>query len=393
MIRRALLLAAALLGASALAQDASAPVGADMAPAAGTPATRDASFGLAALGREDRIQQIAGAPCTLADGEAAALIAERAEDARVVIVNEDHASPRDRALVEDVAIRLKALGFTTFASDTIAAPLFRDEPAFGALERRLQALGYATTAISDAGAFPPGRHFTDEANARTTALTSSLINQTLRDQPDTRVLVHVGHGHSRETPERVDGHDLRWLALQLKEITGIDPLTIDQTQRVGDRTGVCVSNSDGSALPTDRDIYIAHPPLAFERERPTWRLARGQRFADIPRALKNADERMIYEARYANEPDDAVPADRLLVDPGENIPLLLAPGRYRVRAWTEAGVWTASVPLTVADPTVHALQKAQPKARPHSSRRKNDEPRSRTARAARSTGAGARADA
>lgn len=370
MIRRALLLAAALLGASALAQDAQAPVGADLAPDAGAPASRDAAFSLAALGREDRIQFVAGAPCTLADGDAAALIAERAQDARVVILNEDHASPRDRALVEDVAVRLKALGFTTFASDTVAAPLFSQEPAFGALARRLRTLGYETTAISSAGTVAPGRHFTDEANAQTTALASSLINQTLRDQPDARVLVHVGHGHSRETPERVDGRELRWLALQLKEITGIDPLTIDQTQRVGDHTGVCVSNSDGSALPTDRDIYVAHPPLAFERGRPTWRLARGQRFAEIPQALKRPDERVIYEARYAAEPDDAVPADRLLVDPGENIPLLLAPGRYRVRAWTEAGAWTASVPLTVADPTAHAPQKAQPKARPKSSRRK-----------------------
>jgi hypothetical protein len=75
---------------------------------------------------------------------------------------------------------------------------------------------------------------------------------------------------------------------------------------------------------------------------------------------------VVYEARHANEPDDAVPADRVLVDPGEDIPLLLAPGRYRVRAWTQGGAWTASVALTVADPTVRPPQKA----RPTSSRRK-----------------------
>jgi hypothetical protein len=42
-----------------------------------------------------------------------------------------------------------------------------------------------------------------------------------------------------------------------------------------------------------------------------------------------------------------VPADRVLVDPGEDIPLLLAPGRYRVRAWLENGALTPEVPLVV----------------------------------------------
>lgn len=387
MIRAAFLATAVLFAASALAQgNAPPPPGVHaLPPAAGGVATseRDAADqALAMMGREDRIPPETRPTCTNAEGAAIESIVARAREARVVIINEAHEQPRNRAFIEDLAAALQAAGYKTYASDSLARSAARDEPvharitdgdftaepASGALLGALRTLGYRIVPFEASNAPPAGRHFTDQINARETAYASSLINRTIQTGDGSKVLVHVGFGRNRETLERIDRRNVRWMALQLREITGIDPLTIDQTSYVSDRTGVCVSNSDGSALPTDRDIYVAHPPLAFERGRPTWRLARGQRFADIPRALKNPDMRVIYEARAADDPDDAVPADRVLVDPGEDIPLLLAPGRYRVRAWTEAGAWTRSIPLAVAAPP--APQKARPKARPTNQRRK-----------------------
>ncbi|KAF0180482.1 MAG: hypothetical protein FD160_1761 [Caulobacteraceae bacterium] len=381
MIRAAFLATAALFAASALAQDSAPPPPSLYAlpPAAGGVAEseRDAADqALAMMGREDRIPPETRQTCANAEGAAIESIVLRAREARVVIINEAHEQPRNRAFIEDLAAALHAAGYKTYASDSLARSAARDEPVHaritdgdftaeptsGALLSALRTLGYRIVPFEASNAPPAGRHFTDQINARETAYASSLINRTIQTGDGSKVLVHVGFGRNRETLERIDRRNVRWMALQLREITGIDPLTIDQTSYVSDRTGVCAFNSDGSALPTDRDIYVAHPPLAFERERPTWRLARGQRFADIPRALKNADERVIYEARYANEPDDAVPADRILVDPGEDIPLLLAPGRYRVRAWTQDGAWTRSMPLTVAASTPPAPQKARPKS-------------------------------
>jgi hypothetical protein len=346
------------------------------------PKSWDGGLGVQAysmVGREDRIAGLPSAtrsPCVAAEGDAVAAIAARAKDAQFVMINEAHESPRDRAFIADVAKALAGLGYATFAGETLIAPVpnppgpyplrdsgfYANEPSYGALLRSLRDLGYTNIAYEYEPPPPrAGSHFTMQMEARESGQASNLINQTVRDRPNLKVLVHVGFSHNRETVHRADGRELRWLALRFKEITGIDPLTIDQTTFVSDRTAVCAMRSDGSALPTDRDVYVAHPPLAFERGRPTWRLARGQRFAEIPQALKRPDERVIYEARTANEPDDAVPADRLLVDPGEDMPLLLAPGRYRVRAWTEAGAWTASVPLAVADPTVREPQKARPR--------------------------------
>ena len=55
----------------------------------------------------------------------------------------------------------------------------------------------------------------------------------------------------------------------------------------------------------------------------------------------------IVEARLADEPDEAVPVDRLLVRPGETLPMLLAPGRYRVESWTRERGWSAPVTVVV----------------------------------------------
>lgn len=63
--------------------------------------------------------------------------------------------------------------------------------------------------------------------------------------------------------------------------------------------------------------------------------------------MKRPEQRLIIEARGANEPDDAVPVDRIMNDPGEELPLLLRPGSYSVRAKTLPGEWSAYVALDV----------------------------------------------
>jgi len=70
--------------------------------------------------------------------------------------------------------------------------------------------------------------------------------------------------------------------------------------------------------------------------------------AEIPAGLRRPGEAAIYEARAESEPDTAVPFDRLLLRPGEDLPLLLPPGRYRVTVWTAKTGWSAAIPLSVS---------------------------------------------
>jgi hypothetical protein len=133
------------------------------------------------------------------------------------------------------------------------------------------------------------------------------------------------------------------------QVSKIDPLTIDQAafQAPGADYVVC---DQVRAEPHSRvytDITIGVPRLQFQRGRPTYRLALGDHFAEIPAGLLRKDQIAIYDARPVGEPLNSVPVDRILLRPGETLPLLLPPGRYNVTVWTEKGGWSGPQPLAV----------------------------------------------
>ena len=100
---------------------------------------------------------------------------------------------------------------------------------------------------------------------------------------------------------------------------------------------------------TITDYMIGHPPLTFTKSRPDWRRVLGDIDTPVPAAFLGLDEPVIIEARYPDEPELAVPVERLLLFPGEtDIPLLLPPGTYRVEAFTKTGRVGTPVALNVA---------------------------------------------
>jgi hypothetical protein len=68
---------------------------------------------------------------------------------------------------------------------------------------------------------------------------------------------------------------------------------------------------------------------------------------ELPRRFAPVRTPTIFEARYANDPDEAVPIDRIFVRPGEDIPLLLPAGAYRLDAWTAAAGWSRPMRINV----------------------------------------------
>ena len=124
------------------------------------------------------------------------------------------------------------------------------------------------------------------------------------------------------------------MAQRLKEATGIDPLTIDQASYASG--GAQFTFCDPAQTPSlSVDFRVGSPDETFENGRPSWRQRAGQRPVPVPGALLHSTLSTIFEARLATEPDEAAPVDRLLLRPGETLPLLLAPGRYRVESWTQ----------------------------------------------------------
>ncbi len=378
-MRNGLTIALALCAISACATDAP-PVSSErgpplpefvldiIAPAADAP-TPDAGMRaqfLSMVGREDLVPIRSATACepVLRDGVAVdpiQEIAQRAATAQIVIVNEAHDAPQNRAFIRRLATALRPLGYDVYAAETLFPPelagqpqpwprmgegFYTMEPTFGTLLRQVRELGYRTVAYEDTSGNNSGDEF-EQIARREQAQTANLIQAIFRDRPDARVLIHVGYSHARELPEHMrDGREQFWMAARLKAATGIDPLTIDQTRFAAPGAShVLCSRAENGADPMD--LYVGVPTVSFARQRPTWLASEGRRAITIPARLRLNGELTIISALVAGEPDDAVPADRVLVQPGEDVALMLAPGRYRVAGWTRSQGWTSPTVINV----------------------------------------------
>ncbi|OBX19147.1 hypothetical protein A9995_08395 [Erythrobacter sp. QSSC1-22B] len=316
------------------------------------------------LGREDRAAMTGDAeylpractsmPTTPRDRESVVeAIATRAATSRIVIVNESHKVTRHRETVRELLEALRPFGFTVYAAETfsnaedgadpvakhsdLAWPHVHDgyysrEPAFGRAVREAKRLGYQMVAYEEtpSQSAPDGADRATSIAARETAQAANLAAILAGMGPDEKLLVHVGYSHAAEVPLGENG-DL-WMAARLKALTGIDPLTVSQT--------LCSSEGGEpflAILPADRpagmvDIVLSHPVTRFRDQRAAWRRDAGDIAIRVPVELRRANQPLIIEAFVAGEPFDAVPMDRVYLEPGEDIPLLLPPGNYRVRA-------------------------------------------------------------
>lgn len=299
-------------------------------------------------------------------------IAARAADTRIVILNEAHHSPRDRAFALEVARALRPLGYSILAAEAFTnhvdaeegrramAALAADgfprrgtghyvaDPMFGDFVRQALAMGYRPVAYEATSSDRSGGW--RERIAHREQAQAQALAEVLRRNPQARLLVFVGFSHAAEAPVRsAEGED-EWMASRLKRITGIDPLTIDQTvidetsarrrayrdlvaPRLGRRPGILflgrspmVEGQYAGAV----DLQVVHPPARLVRGRPDWMRRIGRRPVDIPRRLLPAGGRRLVQAFAAEEPADAIALDQIVVEAGRPAPPLMVP-RRRVR--------------------------------------------------------------
>ncbi len=292
--------------------------------------------------------------------DAAATIARLAKGHRIVVVNEAHHAPQTRTLIAELLPLLRAEGFTDYSLETLDARALPDlqaqgavrqhdgvytrEPVFSQLIRSAMHLGYRLDAHEYVG---------DESSQqeRETGEAENLV-KLLRDHPQARVLVHVGYAHVREG----DYLSYRPMAAELKRLTGIDPLTIDETvflpsparpdleaesyrsllarmphERL---TGMVFVNATGepwSYEPTQYDVSVVLPSPMEKDGRPGWLWQPALQRHTIP-----ADPSLCAQtfpcaiaARWRGAPEDEVAADVVLLrSPSTHVALGLPPGRF-----------------------------------------------------------------
>jgi hypothetical protein len=297
-------------------------------------------------------------------------IVRRARQTRIVILDEAHHSPRDRAFGLQVAKALRPLGYSVLAMEALPNPDtgaeaetarlaadgyprikggYTDDPAFGDFIRQSLKMGYKPVSYDVSPKVTPNESEHDQIAAREQGQADNLMARIFSKDSTSKVLIYVGYDHVDEEPKKVGGSPLLLMAGRLKAATGIDPLTIDQTDvseisrgpderrlydivapRVGSkpviffRAGQPVKIGNIGPL---TDLQVVHPRLRTVNGRPTWLLTMGRHPVKIPRDLLPKHGRRLVQAFIAGEAADAVPVDQVVVEAGKPVPVLMLPSK------------------------------------------------------------------
>ena len=289
-------------------------------------------------------------------------LAELARDTSIVIINEAHDESRHREVVRQLAIELRKQGYQYFAAETLSelaarrpdehfarldAGSYSLEPAFGQLLRTVKELGYELIAYEDTSAAGPPASPAEGVLRREEAQANNLVDRIFRAKPDAKTLIHVGYSHAAEVALNDFGQSIEWMAARLKSKTGIDSLTIDQVRCASLSDTLELASASSTLPPGAHDVSVAHPTTVLFRGRPQWRIDAGAIAVELPETLVSERSRTLIEARHDAEPADTVPLDRVLLWPGERLPLLLQPGAIRIQQYFEDGSSSRTLILNV----------------------------------------------
>ena len=316
---------------------------------------------LSLFGREDLIAATSDdyQPTTCAPamgvGDARDEIVKQARKTSLVIINESHERSEHRGFTTELLAPLRAEGYSALAIEALSNPepgtppeyypsfmrkpspaqlededgYYLGEAEFGRLGRTAKRLDYSLVPYEAPHNDQDAKMSPSESIARREEAQATALAAWIGAHPGVKMIVHVGYHHATEVPTAKGD---RWMATRLKAKTGIDPLTISQTTCRG---GGKVRRL--AVLPADEpagtfDLVIDHPSARFARGRPVWRIAAGDMLVSIPAELYPMKGWRVIEARPEDEQTTAVPMDRVAIRPGEDIALMLPPGRYRLRA-------------------------------------------------------------
>ena len=295
-------------------------------------------------------------------------VVERARDHRVVMVNEWHHASSDRLLTMDLLAPLAEQGFRYLAIEagwngdpinTRGYPIvdtgyYVNDVVFAEVIRSALELGYRiipyefrTYEVDDEQRKAVAEQFglTTRMNEREWWQAKNIVTRVFDIDSDAKLLVHAGGSHISESRRET------WapMAHFLREFTGLDPLTVDQTaysehsrpefehplrRRAGELgllredAAVMLVDSEGEPMimpPESIDLAVLGASTRYADGRPTWMNMDGRRNPTAFDTPECAERTCIVEARRAGFADE-LPLDRIEVTSAENTTLYLPPG-------------------------------------------------------------------
>jgi hypothetical protein len=280
-----------------------------------------------------------------------------ARNYQVIMINESHDKPLHRAftlsLLEDLykrGYRYLAMEMLNNYADHSLEKLnyltghFSSEPVAGELIRTALDIGYKLISYEDT---LPGEH---SANQRDSIQALNIYN-VIKSDSTARILVHAGYGHIAENNPT---GDYTTMAMSFKKISGIDPLTIDQTDMSEDgdfEYGKAFYDTyiqkypisiPSIALVKDQpvnvtfsqlyDLSVIHPRTTYRDGRPTWLnlSERRQPFYINPQDKNSFFVQAYYQFEsFGSKPGQVIPADQTYVQTSKGSYLLyLKRGKY-----------------------------------------------------------------
>ncbi|HTE20291.1 MAG TPA: hypothetical protein VK689_18145 [Armatimonadota bacterium] len=315
-------------------------------------------------------------------------ILQLAETHQVVMMNEAHHVPMHRAFTLSLLGALYRRGFRYFAAETLsthdpeltsrgyptlASGYYTMEPMHGELVRTALRLGYQVVPYEDERAVSP---FTAAdpvfaMNERERVQALNLKTRILDHDPRAKIVIHAGYGHISERATSVafggKSGELVVMAARFKAMTGIDPLTVDQTSRTEhsapeyehpvyrlavesghlcERPQLFRNRRGEFYIPMGAegiyDLMVFHPRSRYVQGRPSWRRLNGNRTPHrLPKDVRPPDgSSYLAQAFDAGEnPAVAIPLDQIELRQAERTPPLLLPrhGEFRVRVVDAGG--------------------------------------------------------
>ncbi|HMW02082.1 MAG TPA: hypothetical protein PL157_14270 [Acidobacteriota bacterium] len=310
------------------------------------------------------------------------VIESTADIRQVIFINEAHHVPRHRAFTLQLLKVLYQKGFRYFAAETLSDadaelgrrgyPLFgktgiyTNEPVYGDLVRTALKLGYTVVPYEENSPCSPDEKDPDSCiKKRERGQAQHLYDRILAKDSKAKILVHAGYSHINKGGF---GRGLLSMAQNFKEISGIEPFSIDQVQmmehsspdyekpvygqaiqpgRVTEPT--IFQSKDGKLFVEEKhrsnyDAQIFHPRSKTKSGRPDWLLMGGLRKPyKFPKDLCHNTFPCLVQALLPDEGNGAVPVDQVTISSGKQIPaLVLPPGPFLIRAVDQSGKVIAS---------------------------------------------------
>jgi hypothetical protein len=279
---------------------------------------------------------------------------------QVIMINEAYEKPVHRAFAISLLADLYRQGFRYLAMEmlnnfsyhtlshlNLSTGYYTAEPIAGEMVRQALALGYKLVSYEDTAANIHNNNQRDSVQAQN-------IYSIIQQDSTAKILVYAEYAHISKKAT-ADGYVPMGLAF--KQISGIDPLTIDQTdmteesnfaygdvfyqaylQKYPIKTPSVAMIGNDPVIVTNNDLYdiaIIHPPAIYQDGRPTWLTLEGMR---KPTYIKpTSTSAYMVQAYYQDEieknentPWELVPADQTYIRAGKNFVLYLRNGKYTV---------------------------------------------------------------